>query len=68
MLETKFAPAERASEARVQDLYRLLTSIPLLEKILGSVPDILVFLNEQRQIVLANDAAFGEDAALLNQS
>ena len=59
MLETKFAPAERASEERVRDLYRLLSSIPLLEKILGSVPDILVFLNEQRQIVLANDAAFG---------
>jgi signal transduction histidine kinase len=59
VLETQFAPAERASEARVRDLYRLLTSIPLLEKILGAVPDILVFLNEQRQIVLANDAAFG---------
>jgi signal transduction histidine kinase len=58
VLETKFAAAERASETRVLDVYRLLTSIPLLEKILGSVPDILVFLNEQRQIVLANDAAF----------
>jgi signal transduction histidine kinase len=58
VLETKFAPAERASEKRVRDLYRLLSSIPLLERILGSVPDILVFLNEQRQIVLANDAAF----------
>jgi K+-sensing histidine kinase KdpD len=58
VLETKFAPAERASEARVRDLYRLLTSIPLLEKVMGSVPDILVFLNENRQIVLANDAAF----------
>jgi signal transduction histidine kinase len=59
VLETKFAPAERASEKRVRDLYRLLSSIPLLERILGSVPDILVFLNEQRQIVLANDATFG---------
>ncbi|MHC4295603.1 MAG: PAS domain-containing protein, partial [Planctomycetota bacterium] len=58
MLETEFASAERASEARVRDLYRLLTGIPLLEKVLGSVPDIVVFLNEQRQIVLANDAAF----------
>jgi signal transduction histidine kinase len=58
VLETEFAPAERAAEARVRDLYRLLSSIPLLEKILGSVPDILLFLNEHRQIVLANDAAF----------
>jgi len=36
VLETEFAPAERAAEARVRDLYRLLSSIPLLEKILGS--------------------------------
>jgi signal transduction histidine kinase len=59
VLKTRFAPAERASDERVRDLYRLLTSIPLLENVLGAVPDILVFLNEQRQIVLANDAAFG---------
>lgn len=59
MLETQFAPAERAPEERVRDLYRLLSSIPLLQKLLGSVPDILLLLNEQRQIVLANDAAFG---------
>jgi len=58
MVETQFAPAERASETRVRDLYRLLSSIPLLEKILGAVPDILLFLNEHRQIVLANDATF----------
>ena len=59
MPETKFAPAERAPEKRVRDLYQLLSSIPLLKEVLSSVPDILVFLNEERQIVLANDAAFG---------
>jgi signal transduction histidine kinase len=58
MMETKFAPAERAPEMRVRDLHRLLAGIPLLDEILGSVPGVLLFLNEHRQIVFANDAAF----------
>jgi signal transduction histidine kinase len=56
--ETQFAPAERASEAQVQGQHRSLLGIPFLEKILDSVPDILVFLNEQRQVVFANEAVF----------
>jgi signal transduction histidine kinase len=36
----------------------MLSGIPLLEKILCSVPDVLLFLNEHRQIVFANNAAF----------
>jgi len=58
MMETAFAPAERAPEMRVRDLHHLLSGIPLLQKILCSVPDVLLFLNENRQIVFANDAAF----------
>jgi signal transduction histidine kinase len=58
MLETQFAPAERAPETRVLDLHRLLSDIPILGEILRSVPDVLLFLNEHRQIVFANDAAF----------
>lgn len=58
MLETRFAPAERAPETRVLDLHRLLSGIPILGEILRSVPDVLLFLNEHRQIVFANDAAF----------
>ena len=58
MLETQFAPAERAPETQVMDLHQLLSDIPLLGEILRSVPDVLVFLNEHRQIVFANDAAF----------
>jgi len=57
-METQFAPAERAPEMRVRDMHELLSSIPVLEKILCSVPDVLLFLNEQRQIVFANDATF----------
>jgi signal transduction histidine kinase len=58
MMETQFASAERAPEVQVRDLHQLLLSIPLLQKILCSVPDVLLFLNEHRQIVFANDAAF----------
>jgi signal transduction histidine kinase len=58
MMETEFAPAERAPEMQVRDLHQLLAGIPLLDKILGSVPGVLLFLNEHRQIVFANDAAF----------
>jgi signal transduction histidine kinase len=36
----------------------LLSGIPLLKTILCSVPDVLLFLNEQRQIVFANNAAY----------
>jgi nitrogen-specific signal transduction histidine kinase len=58
MMETKFAPAERAPELQIRNLYQLLLRIPLLDEILRSVPDVLLFLNEQRQIVFANHAAF----------
>ena len=58
MVDTKFAPAERASEADVRGQHQSLSSIPFLEKVLDSVPDILVFLNEHRQVVFANKAVF----------
>jgi signal transduction histidine kinase len=58
MVDTKFAPAERASEADVRDQHQSLSSIPFFESILDSVPDILVFLNEHRQVVFANKAVF----------
>jgi signal transduction histidine kinase len=58
MMETQFGSAERAPEVHVRDLHQLLSSTPLLQKILCSVPDVLLFLNEHRQIVFANDAAF----------
>ena len=58
IMETKFAPAERAPELEVVNLYELLSGVPLLDEILGSVPDVLLFLNEHRQIVFANRATF----------
>jgi len=58
MVETEFAPAERAPEADVRGQHRSLSSIPFLKKLLDSVPDPLVFLNEHRQVVFANQAVF----------
>jgi signal transduction histidine kinase len=57
MKKTLFAPAERATEVQVRDLHQVLSRIPLFESLLGSVPDVLLLLNENRQIVFANDAA-----------
>jgi signal transduction histidine kinase len=56
--DTHFAPSERASDLKVGNLNRLLAGIPILDEILASVPDVLLFLNENRQIVYANHAAF----------
>jgi len=57
-MKTRFAPAERAAELEVKNLFELLSGVPLLDEILCSVPDVLLFLNEHRQIVFANRATF----------
>jgi K+-sensing histidine kinase KdpD len=57
-MKTEFAPAERAPQPEVHNLFELLAGVPLLGEILGSVPDALLFLNQQRQIVFANRATF----------
>ncbi len=55
-LPTKFAPAERASvdEIRAQAQYFL--DAPLLNRLFDAIPDIVLVLNRQRQIVFANGA------------
>jgi signal transduction histidine kinase len=53
-LPTKFAPSERASAetiARQSSLFSVIESLPPL---IHAVPDMLVVLNKQRQIVYAN--------------
>jgi len=57
-MESQFAPAGRATEPEIHNLFELLSGVPLLNDILGSVPDALLFLNEHRQIVFANRATF----------
>jgi signal transduction histidine kinase len=54
-LATEFAPAERASREEILSQARKLPQIPLLHSFISSVFDIVLVLNKERQIVLAND-------------
>jgi K+-sensing histidine kinase KdpD len=53
-LKTDYAPAERASIERLNHESKILAGIPLLEELLDSIPDVVLILNKQRQIVFAN--------------
>ena len=54
-LATEFAPAERASREEILSQARKLPQIPLLHSFISSVFDIVLVLNKERQIILAND-------------
>jgi signal transduction histidine kinase len=53
---TEFAPAERAADEEIRRQANRLLGSPLLIELLDAVPDILVVLNKERQIVYANRA------------
>jgi signal transduction histidine kinase len=53
-LPTEFAPAERASSAELQHQAYFWLEHPLLQGIFDTVPDIVLILNQQRQIIFAN--------------
>jgi len=57
-LPTEFAPAERIPKDAVQSQSQLFLDSPLACQLLSSVPDILLVLNKQRQIVFANRALY----------
>lgn len=57
-LSTEFAPAERASREEILTQARKLPQIPLLHSFISSVFDIVLVLNKDRQIVMANDKFF----------
>ncbi len=54
---TEFAPAERLSPSEVKRQVELIARTPLLCKHLDIIPDIVLILNEHRQIVFANGIA-----------
>ena len=54
IITTKFAPAERAGDEEVLRQCRHVADLPLLCRFLDAVPDILMALNGERQIVYAN--------------
>ena len=55
-LFTEFAPAERVSDEKIEVQNQYFLDIPLLHQIFDAVPDIILILNEHRQIVFANSA------------
>ena len=56
VMETAFAPAERASQEEVRRQYEKLAMLPFVRDFLDAVPNMSVVLNEHRQIVFANRA------------
>jgi signal transduction histidine kinase len=53
-LATQYAPAERAAPEYLQEQARRFREHPLLQTILDGLPELVVILNEWRQIVFAN--------------
>ncbi|HXX59464.1 MAG TPA: HAMP domain-containing sensor histidine kinase, partial [Dehalococcoidales bacterium] len=57
LLPTRFLPAERSSAEEIARTKQKLLQTPILSAILDELPLITFFLEEHRQIVLANQAA-----------
>ena len=55
-MPTKFAPAERDAEEKIQRQSAAVSAIPFLPEFLDAVPNLLVVLNDKRQIVFTNRA------------
>lgn len=56
VMDTAFAPAERASQEEIERQYTKLAELPFVRDFLDAVPNMSVVLNEYRQIVFANRA------------
>ena len=55
-LHTDFAPPERAEPAEIAADVSLFDSFELVQELFAAVPDPYVVLNEERQIIFANQA------------
>lgn len=56
VMETAFAPAERASQEEIRRQYMKLAQLPFVRDFLDAIPNMSVVLNEHRQIIFANRA------------
>lgn len=56
VMDTAFAPAERASREEVLRQHAKLAALPFVREFLDAIPDMSMVLNGQRQIVFANRA------------
>ena len=55
-MPTQFAAAELASEKEVTGQSKAVLAMPMLKQLLNAVPDLLMILNGQRQIIFANQS------------
>ncbi len=55
VLETEFAPPERASQREISAHFEGLAATPLLHDLMRAIPNIVLVLNQKRQIVFANE-------------
>lgn len=54
-IPTQFAPPERASAEMIHHQAQYFLNLPLVNQLFNAVPDIVLILNEQRQIIVANN-------------
>jgi len=61
---SEYAPYERASGKTIQRQSSLIDRLPVIKELFNAIPDIVLILNEQRQIVFSNQVL--EDALSLD--
>jgi PAS domain-containing protein len=59
LIQSYFAPPERAEAAEISAQYRRLRATPLIQQLLDCFPEPAMILNPQRQVVQANNALAG---------
>lgn len=59
ILEAAFAPAERAEQDIIRRQHEKLAALPLIREFLDALPNMVMVLNEHRQIVFGNRAFAG---------
>ena len=52
--KTAFAPAERASKEQIRDQVKSVSENKTIQKILEAIPESVLILNQERQIIYAN--------------
>jgi nitrogen-specific signal transduction histidine kinase len=55
-VETFFAPADRAPEEKIRGQHKVLSRVHYLSEALAAVPEFVLVLNKERQVVFANNA------------
>lgn len=55
MEHSKFAPAHRASKEQLEVDYALIKGSEWITSFINTMPEVVAILNEERQIIFAND-------------